>query len=109
MSTILVSGGVSAVLVSLVQAVAARRPRRLKSADYAEIAARVSNMGAEMSQKIAADLRRENEKLENKVDALARRVSELTDALWLAIRQIESTGQDASAMRAVLNGNPNKT
>lgn len=94
-------GGVSGAIIG---AVAGRRGKRLKSADYAEIGAKVSNMGAEMSQKIAADLRKDNEKLENKVDTLTARVERLTDALWIAIRRIESSGQDAADMRAVING-----
>ncbi|WP_187685156.1 hypothetical protein [Nocardia wallacei] len=118
--TLLVSSGVvttaGGVVGAAIGAFAGRRGKRLKSADYAEIAARVSTSGATMSQAIAEDLREDNKQLDLKVDRLessverlSSRVAELTDAVWVAIRRIESHGHDATDLRAVITGRTNGT
>jgi translation initiation factor 2B subunit (eIF-2B alpha/beta/delta family) len=100
-TTLVGSGVISAGIATLGGMWAARRPpRKLQDADYAKIA-------TQMSREIADDLREDNRELEKKVDRLAVRVGQLTDALWIAIRRIESSGQDATDMRAVIiNGHP---
>ncbi|WP_280329581.1 hypothetical protein [Nocardia wallacei] len=118
--TLLVGSGVVSTVIgtigAIVGAVLGRRGKRLESADYAEIAARVSTSGATMSQAIADDLREDNQQLNEKVDrlqssveGLRERIAELTDAIWKAVHRIESHGHDATDLRAVITGRVNGT
>lgn len=118
--TLLVGSGVVSTVIgtigAIVGAVLGRRGKRLESADYAEIAARVSTSGATMSKEIADDLREDNEKLDKKVDRLessverlSNRVAELTDAVWVAIRRLEPHGEDTTDLRAIVTGRVNGT
>lgn len=118
--TLLVGSGVVSTVIgtigAIVGAVLGRRGKRLESADYAEIAARVSTSGATMSKEIADDLREDNEKLDKKVDRLESsverlsiRVAELTDAVWKAIHRLEPHGEDTTDLRAIVAGRTNGT
>ena len=89
-------------LASYIQIV--RRNRNFRLLWFAQIV-------SEMSRQVAADLREDNEKLEQKVDGLERsvdtlrlRVVELTDALRGAISRLDEYGHDTDPLRAVLNG-----
>lgn len=94
---------------ALIGAFAGRRGRKLQSADYAQIA-------AAMSQQVADDVRVDKEKMEarfeakvdqlqSSVDHLRSRVDLLTDTVWAAIRRLELAGVDATDIRhVVVNG-----
>lgn len=103
-TTLVGSGVVSAAIGSLGAVWAARKPRKLQDADLAAIAAK-------MATDVADDVREDNRVLEKKVDTLQLsvdtlrdRVQLLTDALWTAIRRLDSHGADSTDLRKVVNG-----
>lgn len=99
LASLFVGGGVCSVIVALIGVVA---HRKLNSANYADILAR-------MAREIADDLRADNQRLEDRVTRLERRIGELTETLRQAIQRLDEYGHDTDPLRAVLHGRINGT
>ncbi|WP_328439092.1 hypothetical protein [Nocardia puris] len=101
LATIFVGGGAASVVVAVIGWLAARR---LNSANYADIAARMAREIADDLREDNAALRNDVETLQRSVDNLRERVGELSDTLRIAITRLDEYGHDTEHLRAVLRG-----